>query len=321
MSSATQQRSVHGYTLLQPIGEGSFGVVWKALAPGEFPAAVKFISRARDDLIALPELKALQAVRTLNSPYIVKVFACWEETDWLIIAMELADANLRERFDFCRQQGQDGIPADELLHYTREAADALDYLHGLNKLHRDIKPENLLLFLGTPAHCKVGDCGLVRDQDRIATMRPQGSPPFMPPEAWDCRPCPASDQFALAVTYAEMRLGRRPFTGKNIREIEEAVRMHDPDLGGMFRPEADAVRKALAKSPADRYPSCRDFVVAIEGATLTRADAYRPKEPVPIAKEPPPRSRVPTREEEKGATSPAGSTALPPTLVPPTPTP
>src|SRR5262245_15615306 len=74
MSSAASQRTVHGYTLQHAIGEGSFGTVWKALAPGDFPAAVKFISRARDDLIALPELKALDAVRTLNSPYIVKVF-------------------------------------------------------------------------------------------------------------------------------------------------------------------------------------------------------------------------------------------------------
>src|SRR5689334_13032206 len=125
MSSAAPQRTVHGYTLQSAIGEGSFGTVWKALAPGDFPAAVKFISRARDDLIALPELKALASVRTLNSPYIVKVFACWEEKDWLIIAMELADGNLRERFDLCRSQGLPGIPGDELLHYTREAADAL----------------------------------------------------------------------------------------------------------------------------------------------------------------------------------------------------
>src|SRR4051794_29957159 len=98
MPRAAHPYSVPGYTLLQPIGEGSFGVVWKALASGDFPAAVKVISRERGDAVALPELKALDAVRSLNHPYLVKVIACWEQADWLVIAMELADGNLRERF-------------------------------------------------------------------------------------------------------------------------------------------------------------------------------------------------------------------------------
>lgn len=323
MSTTTQQRVIHGYRLLRPLGKGSYGVVWQAVAPGGFSAAIKLISRDRSDLIALPELKALQAMRSVNHPYLVNVLACWEERDWVIIAMEMADGNLRERFDFCRQQQLPGVPADELLLYLKESADALDYLHALGKLHRDIKPENLLLFLGPPPHVKIGDCGLLRDADRLSTMRPQGTPQYMPPEAWDCKPCPASDQFSLALSYAEMRQGFRPFGGSTVYMVEQAVRLHEPDLSGVPEVEAAPLRRALAKSPKDRFPSCRDFAEAMEWALARRADSFRPTERVGLLKEEPPSLPLPETQppSDQGAETVRPEPKPKPTPPPPPPTP
>jgi hypothetical protein len=255
-----------GYKLIKRIGSGGFGEVWQAEAPGGVEVAVKIILRPLEHETAQQELNALELIKKLRHTYLLQTHAYWPLEDRLIIVMELADASLRDRLKEYRQQGRDGIPVDELLPYLRQAAEAIDYLHGAQVLHRDIKPENMLL-LGD--HAKVADFGLARflkSQEMVVTQTGSGTPPYMAPEIWRHKVSPHSDQYSLAVTYVELRLGRRLFAGRDLIELMHDHLSSKPDLDPLPPAEQRVLLKALAKDPGHRYTSCRDFAQALERA-------------------------------------------------------
>ena len=124
----TQAEPIAGYRLLDRLGSGGFGEVWKCEAPGGIFKAVKIIFgdlRSHDnDLVryAEQELKALKRVKQVRHPYLLALDRYDIVDGKLMIVMELADCNLWDRFRECRKQGLPGIPRDELLRYMAEAA-------------------------------------------------------------------------------------------------------------------------------------------------------------------------------------------------------
>jgi serine/threonine protein kinase len=257
-----------GYTIGREIGSGQFGVVFHATAPGGIPVAVKRILRPLSDEMCKRELRALELLSQLRHPALLSIHTFWQRQDRLIIVMELADDSLADRLQECKKADRDGIPPDELIAYFREAAEALDYLHSQNLMHRDIKPANLLRLKG---HAKVADFGLVRLQAQsVEATLPGGTPLYMAPECFRGNVSVHSDQYSLAVTYAEMRLGRRIYRSNNLLDL---AREHDkgvPDLHGLGEAERKVVLRALAKKPDNRYPSCHAFVHALSEAVLPR---------------------------------------------------
>jgi serine/threonine protein kinase len=251
------------YELLQRIGCGQFGEVFKARAPGGGGVALKRIFRPLDDAATQRERKALDLIIQLNHPFLLQTHLYWVAEGRLVIVMELADGSLGDWLKECRAAGLKCIPVLPLLEYFRQAAQALDYLHSQKPvvMHRDIKPANLLRLKG---FAKVADFGLLREQDHnLVTATYCGTPAYMPPEMWNSKIHRNSDQYSLAATYAEMRLGRRCFTASNPRDLAFQHLEGRADLTGLGPAERAVLAKALSPDPEKRYPSCQAFVQAL----------------------------------------------------------
>jgi eukaryotic-like serine/threonine-protein kinase len=272
----TQAEPIPGYTLIERIGGGGFGEVWKAVAPGGIFKAIKFVygnveTTGSDDCQrAKQELKALSRVRTVRHPYILSLERYDIINGQLLIVMELADRNLWDRFRECNSQGLPGIPREELLRYMEETAEALDLMNIEYQLqHVDIKPQNLFLVHN---HAKVADFGLVKDlEGRMASVTGGVTPVYAAPETFDGWVSRYCDQYSLAIVYQELLTGQRPFTGAGLRQLILQHLQASPNLSSL--PEADrpAIARALSKNPDDRFPTCLELVRALRAATGTAA--------------------------------------------------
>ncbi len=265
----TQSEPIPGYRLIERLGCGGFGEVWKAEAPGGLLKAIKFVYGDLHSMDhsggarALQELKALERIKSVRHPYILTLERCDIVDGQLVIVMELADRSLWDRFRECRNQGLPGIPRAELLGYLYEAAEALDFMNErFNLQHLDIKPQNLFLVFN---HVKVADFGLVKVVEGAQASVTGGvTPVYAAPETLlDGQVTRYSDQYSLAIVYQEMLTGQRPFTGSNTRQLIMQRLQSGPNLSSLPLSDQPIVGRALAKVPTERFATCRDFILAL----------------------------------------------------------
>ena len=259
---------IPGYRLVERIGRGGFGEVWKVEAPGGLSKAIKFVHgeiSSGDGHHAAQELKALERVRSIRHPFILSTERYDIINGQLMIVMEIADCSLEHRLHDHQKQGLPGIPRAELLGYMTESAEALDFMSSEYDLqHLDIKPQNIFLIAG---HVKVADFGLVKDLEGCTASVTGGvTPVYAPPETFDGWLSRNSDQYSLAIVFQELLTGKRPFNGPSARQYMMQHLTADPDLSSLPACDRLIVRRALSKDPKERYPSCRDFVDAIREA-------------------------------------------------------
>src|SRR5262245_5878109 len=259
---------IPGYRLIVPLGCGGFGEVCKAEAPGGLFKAMKFVYGNRDSvdtdcIRADQEWKALQRIKEVRHPFVCSVERMEFIQGELIIVMELADRTLHDLFQECQGSGRIGIPGDDMMRYVRDAAEALDFMYEKHNLqHLDVKPRNLFL-IGD--RVKVADFGLVKGFDKATSSGILGgvTPLYAPPETFQGKISPQSDQYSLAIVYQELMTGHRQYVSENIRQMAQMHMQAEPDLRSRPEVERPVMARALAKEPAKRYTKCMAFVAAL----------------------------------------------------------
>src|SRR5262245_42970412 len=259
---------IPGYRLIEPLGSGGFGEVWKCEAPGGLFKAIKFVygnlnSLDVDGVRAEQELHALQRIKEVRHPFVCSLDRIEVADGELVIVMELADKSLHDLFVECQTAGLIGIPRDDLLRYIRDAAEALDHMNEKHNLqHLDIKPRNLFLISD---RVKVADFGLVKHLERQTASGLLGgvTPLYAPPETFNGKISERSDQYSLAIVYQELLTGHRPYSGKNVRQLAQQHMQEEPELRALPEAERPVVARSLSKDPAKRFPNCLAFVRAL----------------------------------------------------------
>jgi serine/threonine protein kinase len=262
---------IPGYRLLERLGRGGFGEVWKCEAPGGLLKAIKFV-HGQTNLGAAPgaaeeELRAVERIKSIRHPFLLSMERVERLGTELVVVMELADRSLHDLWRERCDSGLPGLPKDELLSYLREVAEVLDLMnfqHGLQ--HLDIKPRNLLL---VSTHVKLGDFGLVNSllppqQGASPALQLDAiTPAYAAPEIFSGTISRHCDQYSLAIAYHELLTGTLPFNGRNPRQLLFQHVMGEPNLASLCEDDRTAVAKALAKDPADRFASCTEFIQAL----------------------------------------------------------
>src|SRR5437870_2534799 len=271
------------YTIERELGRGGMATVYLAQDRKHHrQVAIKVL---KPELAAAlgPErfLREIDTAARLNHPHILPLHDSGEAEGFLFYVMPYVEGeSLRDRLSHEKQ-----LPLGNALQIAREVADALSYAHSHDVVHRDIKPENILLEAG---HAVVSDFGIARAITAAAggnlteTGIAVGTPGYMSPEqgAASARVDERSDIYSLGCVLYEMLAGEPPYTGPSAESI---VRQHlaaaPPRVSPMraATPPAieEAIMRALAKTPADRFATAAEFVEALAAPAQRMRDPGR----------------------------------------------
>ncbi len=274
-SGAMTGRTFGHYRLMEEIGAGGMGVVFRAhdeelgrdVALKLLPAKSFADPAARARL-----LREARTASQLNHPHICTIHEVGEAEGQAYIAMELIEGQA-----LGARLSKGALPTKDILDYGEQVADALSHAHARGIIHRDLKSANVII---TPeGRAKVLDFGLAKrlsgeevDEVTTLTQAPLTTPgtmtgtlAYMAPEQLRGRPADArTDIWALGVMLYEMASGRRPFHGKTGFELSSAILNETPQLPPTVPVEVRAViERCLAKEPGRRYQQASGVSAAL----------------------------------------------------------
>jgi serine/threonine protein kinase len=265
------------YQILEELGRGACGVVYRALDPAiGRTVAIKSIRFSEfsdpDERRDLRErvLREAQSAGKLSHPNIVTIYDVLESNELAYIFMEFVDgSSLKDAMK------RDALPArEQVISILRQLAEALDYAHRKGIIHRDIKPANIMISergVDKDGLAKIADFGVAKLISQEATHQRafMGTPSYMSPEQLEGVPVGgASDQFALGVVVYELLTGAKPFAAENLAALHylickrpaKPVNESNPTLSETVN---RVMERVLAKLPEDRYSSCSEFMGAL----------------------------------------------------------
>ncbi|MFO0637548.1 MAG: protein kinase, partial [Nannocystaceae bacterium] len=283
-AAASAPTSVGRYVLGRRLGQGGMGVVFEAHDPElHRRVAIKLLHPgAAGDAEATRTrmLREARAMARLAHPNVVAVHDVGSVGGQIFVAMELVEGTTLAQWLRAAPRTR-----SQILAIFVQAGRGLEAAHDVGLVHRDFKPDNVLI--GVDGRARVTDFGLARPTmawpdapsggaiagELLATHGTTahgtlvGTPAYMAPEQWRGEPADArSDQFSFCVALAEALFGERPFAGRDLYALADAV------LRGQQRPLPRsapawlraAITSGLAIDPAARHPSMAPLLAALE---------------------------------------------------------
>ena len=260
------------YRLLDLIGAGGMAEVYSAehLRLGR-KFAVKVLRAGPSRQSVERFRQEARAIARVDNEFVVGVIDCGEAGDgtpYLVLEL-LHGEDLRSLL-----QREGTLPIPRAVHFVWEACQGVAAVHALSLIHRDLKPENLYVSKRASGEdwCRVLDFGIAKADVSCATAEGAvlGTVAYMAPEQLQDAASvgPSVDIHALGVVLYECLTGAPPYSARTIQELmfkilnEQAPRL-ERNRPGLPKGLADAVERALAKSPAERFADVRQFAAAI----------------------------------------------------------
>jgi eukaryotic-like serine/threonine-protein kinase len=291
----TEKQQIGRYEILEEIGRGAMGVVFKGRDPliGR-DVAVKTIATGVAENADLRErfYREAKAAGVLQHPNIVTIYEMAESGGTPFIAMEYLEGESLEKL-IVRQPA---LPLATKAGYVVQACRALEYAHRHGVVHRDVKPANIMVT--RDGVVKVVDFGIARlaDTSKTQTGMLLGTLAYMSPEQIRGQQAGAlCDIWAMGVVLYELIAYQRPFTGENHAALLISILQNEPPSIRQFLPQCPpalerVISKALRKDEKERYASMEAFLKDLENVagSLSREGSRTPAARPPLDPEAPP---------------------------------
>ena len=258
-------------TLIEPVGQGGMGVVWRGRDELlNRTVAVKLFRHtqfASDPVLRKEFLDGARAAAVIKHANVVSVYHADEFRQLIYIVMEYVDGcNLQEVL-----AERHGLPPAIAALMTAKVLDALTAIHAAQVIHRDLKPANVMF--DREGELLVSDFGLSyhREAASAGEQVVRGTPPYMAPETFDGESSFQSDIYAVGVMYYELLTGQRPFQADSVARYRQEHREAPVPTEQLDRAViADDVReiiiRAMNKRKIFRYKSAAHMLKAVTDA-------------------------------------------------------
>ena len=291
------------FELLELLGHGGMGVVWKAKdLVADRLVAIKFVPPDVQKFEA--EMKRVKdmfkLVHELHHENICPLYALkgGHNLGYYLVMQFLPGQSLSDYVS--NDPSRKRMELGETVNILASVAAALDYAHKNKVIHRDIKPSNIFL-VEKPQKTydvQVIDFGLAAEVRSSLTRVSQhigntsGTRSYMAPEQWRGRQQTAeTDQYALAVVAYELLAGHLPFEGGDTEMLRLAVLQDKPEpIRSLSEAANAAIQKGLAKDKEDRFSSCREFIKVLSDAKMEQVPQPQTLQPVSETQQEPPQN-------------------------------
>ena len=244
------------FKFLNIIGRGGFGKVWKVYSK-KYKSIYAMKEMSKTKIIDKHSEKSVKAERDLlermNHPFIINMHFCFQDSENLYIAMDLLTGG-DLRYQLCIKKK---FSEQETKFFIACIILSLEYIHSNNIIHRDLKPENLVL--NSEGYVKLTDFGIAKFYVKENKKETSGTPGYMAPEVMCCQNHTiAVDYFALGVIGYEFMNGKRPYLGKNRKEIKTKILSTQVQVKKGMIPQgwgvesADFINRLLQRKPINR---------------------------------------------------------------------
>ena len=279
------------YQILERISQGAMGVVYRGVRTNlDRQVAIKVMHVALPEAMKVRERfeREAQVMARLDHPHCVSIIDFGLHQNKPFVVMELVRG--QSLFDMLREQERLEIP--RAVEVMRQILSGLAHAHEQGIIHRDIKPGNIMVTPKAPLglHVRLLDFGLARiaeGSSSISNGVAVGTPSYMAPEQCRGEPVDATvDIYACGVVLFEMLTGVKPLTSNDpITTVKMQMEQAPPRLAdvlpGDYGALEDIVARALAKQPAQRFPSAIAMSEALDaamgGRTAAESTAVLPK--------------------------------------------